>query len=138
MYTNFVVDKADRIATIPLKRPEKRNPINEDMLKEFEAIVHDLRDDTESRVVIITGTGNAFCAGADLTIVKGVTDVAERQRLFARARNRRARLIGPPFSLPENLEQPSIAPINGFSIGGGPGFALARRFCLPFPRAPFL
>ena len=92
MYTNFVVEKADHIATITLHRPEKRNPINEEMLRELEAILHDLRDDSESRVVLITGTENAFCAGADLTIVKGVTDVAERQRIFARARNRRARL----------------------------------------------
>ncbi len=137
MYTNFVVEKADRLATITLNRPEKRNPINEEMLKEFEAIVHDLRDDTESRVVIITGTGNAFCAGADLTIVKGVTDVAERQRLFARARNRRARLIGRTFSLLENLEQPSIAAINGFAIGGGWGLALACDFRFAVPGAQF-
>jgi len=137
MYTNFLVEKADRIATITLHRPEKRNPINEAMLKEFEAILQDLRDDTESRVVIITGTGNAFCAGADLTIVKGVTDVAERQRLFARARNRRARLIGRTFSVLENLEQPSIAAINGFAIGGGWGLALACDFRFAVPGAQF-
>ncbi len=76
MYSNFLVEKADRIATITLNRPEKRNPINEEMLKEFEVILQDLRDDTASRVVIITGTGNAFCAGADLTLVKGITDEA--------------------------------------------------------------
>jgi len=137
MYTNFLVEKADRIATITLNRPEKRNPINEEMLQEFEAIVHDLRDDAESRVIMITGTGNAFCAGADLSIVKGVTDVTERQRLFARARNRRARLIGRTFSLLENLEQPSIAAINGFAIGGGWGLALACDFRFAVPEAQF-
>lgn len=137
MYTNFLVEKADRIATITLNRPEKRNPINEEMLKEFEAILQDLRDDPESRVVMITGTGNAFCAGADLTVVKGITDAAERQRIFARARNRRSRLLGRTLSLLENLEQPSIAAINGFAIGGGWGVALACDFRLAVPGAQF-
>ena len=137
MYTNFLVEKADHIATIVLNRPEKRNPVNEEMLGELEAILHSLRDDVASRVVVITGTGNAFCAGADLSVVRGVTDAAERQRIFARARNRRARLLGRTLSLLENLEQPSIAAINGFAIGGGWGLALACDFRFAVPGAQF-
>jgi enoyl-CoA hydratase/carnithine racemase len=53
--------------------------------------------------------------------VKGVTDAAERQRLFALARHRRARLIGRTFPLLENLEQVSIAAINGYAIRGWMG-----------------
>ncbi len=45
MYDHFVVEKADQIATITLNRPEKRNPINVKMLKEFESILLELRDD---------------------------------------------------------------------------------------------
>jgi enoyl-CoA hydratase/carnithine racemase len=71
MYTHFLVEKADQIATITLNRPEKRNPINVEMLKEFEAILHDIRDDPATRVIILTGSGNSFCAGADVSIVKG-------------------------------------------------------------------
>ena len=137
MYDHFLVEKADRIATITLNRPEKRNPINEDMLREFEVILLDLQDDADSRVVILTGTGNSFSAGADLTIVKGITDESERQRLFAQARNRRARFIGRTFSLLENLEQLSIAAINGYAIGGGWGLALACDFRVAVPGAQF-
>jgi enoyl-CoA hydratase/carnithine racemase len=137
MYTNFLVQKAGPIATITLNRPEKRNPINEGMLEELEAIVRELRDDVEARAVIVTGTGNAFCAGADLSIIKGVTDVAERQRLFAQARNRRSRLIGRTFSMLENLEQPSIAAVNGFAVGGGWGLVLACDFRFVVPGAQF-
>ena len=86
MYDHFLVDKADQIATITLHRPEKRNPINAEMLKEFETILLDLRDDARCRVVILTGTGNSFCAGADLSIVKGIDDEAEKQRIFSRKR----------------------------------------------------
>ena len=88
MYQNFLVDRDDKIVVVTLNRPEKRNPINEEMLSEFEHIVMSLRDDASSRAVILRGTGNSFCAGADLSMVKGVTDPAERQRLFALARNR--------------------------------------------------
>ena len=137
MYKNFLVENAENIVTVTLNRPEKRNPINEEMLGEFEQIVLALRDDPSSRAVLLTGTGNSFCAGADLSIVKGVTDPHERQRLFAQARNRRARLIGRTFSLFENLEQVTIAAINGFAIGGGWGLALACDLRLAVPGAQF-
>lgn len=137
MYKHFLVEKAEHIATITLNRPEKRNPINEEMLSECEEILRDLRDDASSRGVILTGTGNSFCAGADLSIVKGVTDPAERRRLFAQARNRRARLIGRTFALLDNLEQVTIAAINGFAIGGGWGLALACDFRIAVPGAQF-
>jgi enoyl-CoA hydratase len=137
MYQNFLVDRDDKIVVVTLNRPEKRNPINEEMLSEFEHIVMSLRDDASSRAVILTGTGNSFCAGADLSMVKGVTDRAERQRLFALARNRRARLIGRTYPLFENLEQVSIAAINGYAIGGGWGLALSCDFRLAVPGAQF-
>jgi enoyl-CoA hydratase len=137
MYQNFLVDREDKIVVVTLNRPEKRNPINEEMLNEFEQIVMSLRDDASSRAVILTGTGNSFCAGADLSMVKGVTDPAERQRLFALARNRRARLIGRTYPLFENLEQVSIAAINGYAIGGGWGLALSCDFRLAVPGAQF-
>jgi enoyl-CoA hydratase/carnithine racemase len=137
MYQNFLVDRDDMIVVVTLNRPEKRNPINEEMLSEFEQIAMSLRDDTRSRAVILTGTGNSFCAGADLSMVKGITDPAERQRLFALARKRRARLIGSTFPLFENLEQVSIAAINGYAIGGGWGLALSCDFRLAVPGAQF-
>src|SRR5688572_11627672 len=137
MYEHFLVQKADRMATITLQRPEKRNPINEAMLLEFEAILQALRDDASTRAVIITGSGNTFSAGADLSIMKGVTDPAERQRLFAAARNRRIRLITRTFTMLENLEQVSIAAINGYAIGGGWGLSLACDFRLAVPGAQF-
>ena len=137
MYQNFLVDRDDEVVVITIDRPGKRNPINEEMLGELEQVTMSLRDDSTSRAVILTGTGNSFCAGADLSMVKGITDPAERQRLFALARNRRARLIARTFPLFENLEQVSIAAINGYAIGGGWGLALACDFRLAVPGAQF-
>ena len=137
MPTHFVVEKADQIATITLNRPEKRNPINVDMLQELESILHRLRDDARCRVVILTGSGNSFSAGADLTVVKGVSDESERRRLFARARNYRIRLISRTFTMLENLEQFTIAAVNGYAIGGGWGLALACDYRVAVPEAQF-
>ena len=55
LYQNFLVDRDDKIVVVTLNRPEKRNPINEEMLSEFEQIVMSLRDDASSRAVILTG-----------------------------------------------------------------------------------
>jgi enoyl-CoA hydratase/carnithine racemase len=77
---------------VTLNRPDKRNPINVVMLGESEQTVLSLRDDTRSRAVILTGAGNSVCTGADVSMMRGITDPAERQRLCALRRNRRARL----------------------------------------------
>lgn len=137
MYAHFVVERADRVATVTLNRPEKRNPINEEMLLEFEDILHGIRDDAETRVVVITGAGPSFCAGADLSIVRDVQDAAERRRVFAEVRKRRIRLIARTFTMLENLEQPSIAAVNGPAVGGGWGLALACDFHLAVPGAKY-
>lgn len=137
MYEHFLVTKAEPVVTITLHRPEQRNPLNEAMLLEFEAILGALRDDVSTRAVILTGSGNTFSAGADLSVVQGITDPAERQRLFAEARKRRLRLIARTFSMLENLEQVTIAAINGYAIGGGWGLSLACDFRVAVPGAQF-
>ena len=137
MDQHFLVEKAEQIAIITLNRPEKRNPINVEMLQEFESILRDLRDDAGTRVVILTGAGNTFSTGADLTVVKGVTDETERRRLFARARRYRIRLISRTLGLLENLEQFTIAAVNGYAVGGGWGLALACDFRIAVPGAQF-
>jgi enoyl-CoA hydratase len=124
MPNHFVLEKDGRIATLTFNRPEKRNPLNEEIVLELEGLLHQVRDDKDVRVLIFTGTGNTFSAGADLTLVKGVTDQEERQRIFIPLGKRRARLIGRVLRLLANLEQVTIAAINGYAIGGGWSLAL--------------
>jgi enoyl-CoA hydratase/carnithine racemase len=56
-YENFVVERAGAIATVYFNRPEKLNPINNKLLSEMLEVAHELRDDEESRVVILTRQG---------------------------------------------------------------------------------
>ena len=124
MPNHFVLEKDGRIATLTFNRPEKRNPLNEEIVLELEGLLYQVRDDKDTRVLIFTGTGNTFSAGADLTLVKGVTDQEERQRIFIPLGKRRARLLGRVLRVLANLEQVTIAAINGYAIGGGWSLAL--------------
>lgn len=124
MAGNFTLAKEGRIATLTFARPEKRNPLNEEVVLELEALLHQVRDDRDVRVMILTGSGNTFSAGADLSTLKEVTDHQERQRLFAPLSRRRTRLIGRMLGVLAGLEPLTIAAINGYAIGGGWALAL--------------
>jgi enoyl-CoA hydratase/carnithine racemase len=137
MPDHFVLEKDGRIATLTFNRPEKRNPLNEGILLELESLLHQVRDDNEVRVLIFTGTGNTFSAGADLSQVKGVTDREERQRIFAPLGKRRGRLVGRVLDVLVHLEQVTVAAINGYAVGGGWALALACDFRIAVQGAEF-
>jgi enoyl-CoA hydratase/carnithine racemase len=62
MAINFLLEITGRIATLTFNRPEKRHPVNEESLLEMEGILHQVRDDKNVRVMILTGSGNTFAA----------------------------------------------------------------------------
>lgn len=137
MSQHFILEKEGRIATLTFNRPEKRNPLNEEIILELEGLLHEVRDDKEVRVLIFTGTGNTFSAGADLSHVKGITDKEEQQRIFAPLGKRRARLIGRVINVLVNLEQVTIAAVNGYAAGGGWTLALGCDFRIAVEEAEF-
>ena len=119
MAKHFVLSKEVPIATLTFNRPEKRNPLNEEILLELEDMLHQVRDDPQVRVMIFTGSGNTFSAGADLSQIRGISDENERQRIFAQYRKRRGRLVGRVLDMLVNLEPITIAAVNGYAVGGG-------------------
>jgi enoyl-CoA hydratase len=125
MSSYFKLEKQDQVALLTFDRNEKRNPFNEDSISELEANLLALRDDRTTHVLVITGVGNTFSAGADLSLMKGVTDSAERQRIFANVVPERRRLVRRTLALLQNLELVTIAAVNGFAVGGGWFLALA-------------
>ena len=62
---NFLVEHDGPVTTITFNRPERRNCLDEGVILDFERHLHAVRDDRECRVLIVTGKGAAFCAGAD-------------------------------------------------------------------------
>jgi len=110
------VDTEDRVATVRINRPEKRNALNAVVRRELVEVLDALRDDDEVRVVIITGEGDrAFIAGADISEFAERSPIEQREAMGGRR----------PFEEIAAFDKPTIAMINGFALGGGCEIALA-------------
>jgi enoyl-CoA hydratase/3-hydroxyacyl-CoA dehydrogenase len=110
------LDVRDGVATILMNRPEAMNALNEKVLGELKQVIAQLRDDPAARVVIITGEGAAFVAGADIRAMlsKDHAAIAEFIRFGQGV-----------LDDVEALPKPVIAAINGYALGGGLELALA-------------
>ncbi|MGE0766313.1 MAG: enoyl-CoA hydratase/isomerase family protein [Hyphomicrobiaceae bacterium] len=105
------------IATITLNRPEKRNVVRHAMWLELGAIAARLATDPQVRVVLMTGAGDHFCAGADITEFETLRrDEASAARFDADIEAAEEAIA--------RLSKPTIAAISGYCIGGGVGLAL--------------
>ena len=118
----------DNIAVITIDRPEALNALNLDMLGELERAVCRAESDENAYVLIITGAGRAFVAGADIAQMKDLT--ADGARAFSELGNR-------VLSKIESLAKPVIAAINGFALGGGCELAMACDIRLAGEKAKF-
>jgi enoyl-CoA hydratase len=137
MPDNFLLETAGLISTITFNRPERRNCMNRDVMLEFEQLILRVRDDRTTRVLIVTGTGTAFSAGADISGGKGITDPAERARVFITRNRGLPRIIGRVFDTILRLDCMTIGAINGFAVGGGWALAAAFGFIVASDQAQF-
>ena len=114
-YTNILLETNDRIATLTINRPDKRNALNQGTRDEIVRALDELQP-SAVRVLIITGAGDkAFIAGADIGEFEGRTALTQRDVM----KQRRI------FDAVEEFPKPVIAMINGFCLGGGMELALA-------------
>ncbi len=113
-----LLEKEGRLATITINRPRKLNALNLDLMNEFGQVLEALRRDDEISVVIITGAGKCFSAGADLEFLHSL-GTPERFRTVLKEYWHRN------FDAIESMEKLFIAAINGPAIGGAVEMALA-------------
>jgi enoyl-CoA hydratase/carnithine racemase len=120
----------DGVATITLNRPEQRNPLGPQMLRDLRAALDAARDDAAVRVVVLTGAGDkAFCAGADLSSFAAAAGEVERHQGRG--------LFVDLFLACEKLGKPLIGCINGHALAGGFGLALCCDLLVSSDRATF-
>jgi enoyl-CoA hydratase/carnithine racemase len=126
-----------RIGLVTLNRPEFLNAINLRMLEDFEELNRTLSRDDAIRVLIITGAGRGFCAGADLNdavVYKDTEAFADPEHFLQIVQERFAGLILGLRAIP----QPLIAAINGPAAGGGFSMTLACDIRICAPEASFI
>jgi enoyl-CoA hydratase/carnithine racemase len=122
-YATVIYEVADGIATVTLNRPDKLNAFNATMGREIVEAFTRAERDPEVRVVVLTGAGRAFCAGAD--IAGFAHEIAHREAREARhsdPREGREMLEFP--HLVRTMTKPSIAALNGYALGVGITMAL--------------
>jgi enoyl-CoA hydratase len=132
-FKTIIYDKADKVATITLNRPEVMNAINEEMAKELLDALHDFKEDPEVKVAILTGSGEKiFCAGGDIDMFfnKLVKDTMAQYNWL---------ITGEEITrlMMERSEKPIIAAVNGHCLAGGLELALACDFIIAAENATF-
>jgi enoyl-CoA hydratase len=127
-YSNLTVDIADRIATITVNRPDKLNALNDATIAELGVAIDAAIADDAVGAVILTGAGRAFVAGAD------ISELASQSPLEAQARARAGQTVFRKF---ETSPKPTIAAVNGFSLGGGCELAMACHLRIASEKARF-
>lgn len=137
MPDNFLVAKDGPITTITFNRPERRNCLNREVMTELEDLLRAVRNDRGVRVLIVTGTGAAFSAGADMTVTKGIADAKERARVFMANNDGGARMVGRIYDHVTRLDCMTIAAVNGYAVGGGWAIAAAFDFIVAIEEAEF-
>jgi len=132
-YEGIIYTKEEGIATITLNRPDRMNSFSPEMNRSINRAVEDAAKDDNVRVLVITGTGRAFCAGAD---VKAMAQGFEQPGGRRTESNPEAGNVLLPLVL-QKFEKPIIAAINGVAVGGGLDFACACDIRIASDQARF-
>ena len=114
-FKTLLINKIDGVAVITLNRPEKLNAVNLRMRLEFLELLDDLSVDDEVRVIIVTGAGRAFCAGAD------ISEFGEESAESRKKQIRTKEMVRQIYE----FEKPIIGAINGVAAGDGSQWLLA-------------
>jgi enoyl-CoA hydratase/carnithine racemase len=111
----ILVERDGGVVTVTLNRPEKKNAANAQMWDELRATFAEVALEADDRVLVITGAGDAFCSGADLTANVMTSDEDGLTRM---------RRIGSTALALHRLAKPTIAKVNGVAAGAGCNLAL--------------
>lgn len=120
-----------RVGRVRLDRPEVHNAFNAVMIRELREAVRTLAGDRSVRVVVLSGRGKSFCAGADLNWMREIITFSYEQNL--RESLELAELLYELYALPK----PTIARVNGAAIGGGAGILAACDIVVAAAEAQF-
>ncbi|MBM3790210.1 MAG: enoyl-CoA hydratase/isomerase family protein [Acidobacteria bacterium] len=130
-YRTIRYEQEGTVARVRFCRPETHNAFNTTMIEELLDLFGRLKDAAGLRVVVLTGEGRSFCAGADLNWMRAVRDYSFDQNLGEALR------LAALFRLIYEFPKPVIGRINGAAIGGGTGFVAVADIAIAAEEAVF-
>lgn len=120
-----------KVARITLARPEVHNAFNAAMIGELASAFARVKEDKAVRVVVLTGEGRSFCAGADINWMREIIQYSYEQNLSE------SLLLAEALYSLYSLPKPTVAMVNGTAIGGGNGFLSACDIAVAAEEAVF-
>jgi methylglutaconyl-CoA hydratase len=130
-FNTLKLDFEGPVARITLNRPEVHNAFNSEMFSDLNRAFDDMLNRKETRVVVLTGEGKSFCAGADLSWMRKVREMTFEESVEDSLVL--SNLLYKMYSFP----RPTIARVNGAAIGGGTGFVCVCDIAVASERARF-
>ena len=118
-FENILFEIKDRIAIITMNRPKAMNALNSATLNDLSKALDEIESNSEIKGVILTGTGKAFVAGADISQMAGY-DTEQAGQYMGSAQK--------IFNRMEGIAKPFLAAVNGYALGGGCEIAMACDF----------
>jgi methylglutaconyl-CoA hydratase len=119
------------VATLTLDRPEKHNALDGDTMRGLHTALGELAGNEQVRVVILTGAGRSFCAGADIGHMRSMMGASEQQNVDD------ALLLARCLRTLDELDRPVIARVNGNVFGGGVGLVACADIAIASDAAKF-
>jgi methylglutaconyl-CoA hydratase len=129
-YTTIAVTDTGAIRTITLNRPERRNAMTPEMQKELIEALEQAANG-ECRVLVLSGAGQSFCSGLDLSVLNALSDKTDIEHRAD------AELIARLLLALHEVPVPTIAAVHGAAIAGGTGVAMICDFTIATPAAKF-
>jgi methylglutaconyl-CoA hydratase len=130
-YETILYEREGAVVRVYFNRPEVHNAFNSAMIRELDDAFSRIKDERSIRVVILSGKGKSFCAGADLNWMREIIRYSFEQNLKESLEI--AELLHKIYMLPK----PTIARVNGATIGGGTGFLSACDIVVASEEARF-
>jgi methylglutaconyl-CoA hydratase len=130
-YETIEVFKNKEIVTVTLNRPDVHNAMNEKLMKELTSCFKKLSKDENVRIIILTGNGKSFCAGADLNWMKSMAKYSKEENI------KDSKLLLDLFESIYSCPKPVIGKINGHAFGGGLGLIAVCDITITIPDCKF-
>jgi methylglutaconyl-CoA hydratase len=117
MFNHLLVHRDGPVEYVTLNRPDVRNAFNETLIAELTSWAASVRDQSALRVVVLSGAGKSFCAGADISWMAKTVEFSEDENM------RDAAAASHMFGALNTLPVPVIGRVHGAALGGGVGLA---------------